>query len=250
VRETKWQLLDPRKVRRQRLAVGYSERVLSGILGVSNRVIDRIEGGHDQGNLDVRFIARLAKALACQPAELLQDDDPPTAGDDGDPDACDPTDLAVVGALLASDRTEVNIDVAALSLGWTRDRVLVALLQLGPALARLGQRLSWLGDYSVRLVAAPVCERTESAARRAEIAVNGLDIDSAGMIHLLVVTGRPARLGDWDPMRRNRLVHAGVLDLDHSAATSSHLPIELSADTRYALALDDAALAHRQDRLP
>ena len=241
MRETKRQLLDPHKVRRQRLAVGYSERALSGILGVSNRVVDRIEEGHDQSNLDVRFIVKLSDALACLPAELLRDEEPPTAEDDGDADACDPTDLAVIGALLASDRTEVNIDIAALSLGWTRNRVLVALLQLDPALDRLGQRLSWLGDYSVRLVAAPVCEQAEKAARTTEIAVNGLDIESAGIIHQLVVTGRPARLGDWDPMRRNRLVHAGVLDLDHSAAASSHLPIELSAEARYALALDDEA---------
>jgi hypothetical protein len=248
--DAKRQLLDPRKVRQQRLAVGYSERVLSGILGVSNRVIDRIEGSYDQGNLDVRFIARLSEALACRPIELMQDDDPFAAEGVGEPDMCDPRDLATLGALLASDRTEVNIDLAALSLGWTRDRVLVALHQLGPALASVGQRLSWLGDYSVKVVAAQVCERTEKTARRTDIALNGLDIESAGMVHQLIATGRPARLGDWDPIRRNRLVQAGVLDLDHSAATSSQLPIELSANTRYALALDDDALPSRLDRLP
>jgi transcriptional regulator with XRE-family HTH domain len=239
-------LLDPIEVRRRRLAAGYSERALSGLLGVSNRVIDRIEEGNDQSNLDVRFITKLAEALGCSPAELLAETrgEPPLVEGQGesnetDADMCGGNDPEIVGALLAADRCELHVDIAANALGWTRTRTLVALHDLAATLAPAGQRLSWLGDYSVRLMAAPVIDEIEVAVRTAQIALDGLNVDDAAMIHQLIATGVPARLGDWDRFRRHRLVQAGVLYLDQQAPTSSQLPITLSADARYALGLDE-----------
>lgn len=250
-------IIDPAKVRRYRLAAGYPERILSGVLGVSNRVIDRIEEGCDQSNLDVRFLVDLSAALGCTLADLLLDMTTPGAlqqdladesrgvadreaigSTDEEPDVCADGDVAAMGALLASEPGEVQIDIAALALGWTRNRTLVALHELHERLASVGQRLGWLGDYSVRLLAAPVDKPVETAARRADLATNGIKAPAAQMIHQLIATGVPARLGSWDPMQRNRLINGGVLDFDDTAATSSKLPITLSDEARYALALE------------
>ena len=233
------QLLDPAKVRSYRIAVGYPERVLSGILGVSNRVIDRIENGSDQSHLDLRFVIDLATALGCTPADLLLTHAPDDESCSGDPDVCADSDVAAIGALVAASPGDLHVDIAATALKWTRDRTLVALHHLAEHLARVGQRLSWLGDYSVRILPAETDPDAEAAAHRADLAINGVFRPNAQMIHQLIETGRPGRLGEWNAAWRNRLIAGGVIDFDKTAPTSSMLPIHLSAEARYALALDE-----------
>lgn len=88
-------VLDPDKVRRARLARGYPERALSGILSVSNRVIHRLEHGTDQSELDLRFVAELAAALDCDVADLLAGPPPGTEAPGDAPDASDVVGSAV-----------------------------------------------------------------------------------------------------------------------------------------------------------
>lgn len=62
------------------------------------------------------------------------------------------------------------------------------------------------------------------------------------MVHQLIATGEPSHIGNWNRIRRNRLIKAGVMEIDESAAMSSILPISLSDGVRYALGLDELGL--------
>lgn len=188
-------LLDPVKVRSARLAQGYPERALSGMLGVSNRVIDRLEAGHDQANLDLRFVRDLASALGRDISELLAADVPEALED---PDAVDAGDVARIGAVLAADGGHVQIDVATQALRWTRARTLVALHSLDEGLRPVGQRLAWLGDHSVVLTAGPVDDAVSTTVQRRDVSLFGLDVAESRLLHQLLATGVPARIGDWD----------------------------------------------------
>lgn len=232
-------VLDPAKVRAARLARGYPERVLSGILGVSNRVIDRLEEGCDQAHLDLRFVHELATALGRDVADLLPDTPPGPDQESRPDDRVEAGDVEKVGALLASDGGQVHIDIAAQALGWSRARTLVALHNLEGRLRPTGQRLAWLDELSVSLAAAPIDGAVPAAVTRRDITIFGLNLEQTRMLHQLIVTGTPARIGDWDARHRQGLVNAGFLDLDMSSPTSSVLPMTLSAEATFSLVLDD-----------
>ncbi len=237
------QLLDPAKVRSYRIAVGYPERTLAGVLGVSNRVIDRIENGSDQSHLDFRFVLDLANALGCKPADLIMAHAPTDEHCTEDPDMCTDADVARIGALVAASPDDFNVDAAATALHWSRDRALVALHHLNRHLATVGQRLAWLGDHSVRILPAESDPDLKAAAARANLATNGIDMPAAKMIHQIIHTGQAGRIGEWGRLWRARLVDSGIFDLDNTRPTASRLPIRLSAEARYALALDEAGEA-------
>lgn len=234
-------ILDPAKVRAARLALGYPERLLSGALGVSNRVIDRIEEGADQSNLDLRFLRDLCGILGCTIHDLLVDPEAQveTSEEDENADVIHETDVETVGALLAADGGTLHVDMAARVLGWTRNRTLVALHRVEARLRPAGQRLAWLDDMSVTLAAGPTPEGVTAKVRRRDVSVYGITSDTAKLLHQLIATGTAARIGDWDPKQRQQLINAGLVELDHNHATSSVLPVELSDDLRYALGLDE-----------
>lgn len=48
----------------------------------------------------------------------------------------------------------------------------------------------------------------------------------------------PARIGEWGPKARQRPVNAGLLHLDMTSPASSLLPVILTDEARYALALE------------
>jgi hypothetical protein len=137
-------------------------------------------------------------------------------------------------------RRRVVIDVAVQAFGWTRARTLPVLHRLEENLPPVGQRIAWLGDHTVSLAAAPVDEGVAVTVRRSDVGHYGLDATDAMMLHQLITTGVPARNGSWDRKKRSRLVRAGLLDIDEEAAATDTMPIRLSAEARWALALDDA----------
>lgn len=230
-------MLDPAKVRSRRIDAGYTERTLSGFLGVSNRVIDRLEEGRDQSHLDVRLITKLAEALAVTVAELLVEE--PDTVLDTDQDECQPDDVALIGALVARTTNDLYIDLTADALNWTRPRTIRALHDLDRKLTQVGQRLSWLGDYSVRRCTQQIGPDLAETVGSRHVMLAGLNITEAKMLHQLIATGTTARIGDWDRWDRRRLLDANIVTLNEQAPTSSVIPVALSDNTRFALALDD-----------
>jgi transcriptional regulator with XRE-family HTH domain len=104
------------------------ERRLASAIGVDPLTVKRLEAGADAGDLPLRVVERLARALAAPVGQLIRQDD---ASDDG-------VDLtaAVGAALLVHGRTTITTLAAALEA--TVDDVSAAGTELGTQLAGAG----------------------------------------------------------------------------------------------------------------
>jgi transcriptional regulator with XRE-family HTH domain len=121
-------VIDPDALRRLRTDRGLSQRRLATAIGVDPLTVKRLEDGADAGDLPLRVVERLARALAAPVAELLRQDD-------GSDDAVDLT-AAVGAALLAHGRT--TITTLAAGLDATVDAVSAAVSALSTRLAAAG----------------------------------------------------------------------------------------------------------------
>lgn len=201
-------ILDGDFVRSRRVLLGLSQRALAGALGVTPRVIWRIEHGMRQNELDVSFIVDLADALAVTPGQLLVSHQPVPRGVPGD--RVDPADVSAVGGLLIGAGDWVLVDGIAEALGWTLGRTLLALDELGQRATAIGQRLAWLSDREVCL-----CGDVDDELELGEVTARGVDTwgltDEEAYLLFVAANG-----GDKIRQRRSlvavrRLIRAGML---------------------------------------
>jgi hypothetical protein len=148
-------------------------------------------------------------------------------------------DVETVGALLAAAATRVPVDELAAALDWTLERTLAALDGLAGQLRRCGQRLQWVADVDVQVVAAadpgPLDHVSESMVR-----VRGLNIEEAAELDALLTGVNRARR-NGPQVHIPRVVGAGLVsvvasvDMEHARHN-----LELTDAARFNLCLDDA----------
>lgn len=232
-------VLDGEVVRSRRVLLGLSQRALAAALGVTPRVIWRIEHGMRQNELDVSFIVDLSDSLAVTPAQLLLTHETTRRVDPGD--QVDANDVRAVGAVLVGAGDWVLVDGVADALSWTRGRTLVALDDLGRRAMPLGQRVAWLSDREVCLCGDTDNEPELAHVTSRDVKTWGLDDDEA---YLLFVA---ANGGDKIRQRRSltavrRLVRAGLLTAAPIPDGKQDDDPRITDQARFNLCLDELGL--------
>ncbi|MGK5111667.1 helix-turn-helix domain-containing protein [Geodermatophilus sp. CPCC 205506] len=140
-------MIDPHAVRRLRTDRGLSQRRLAAAIGVDPLTVKRLEDGADAGDLPLRVVERLARALAAPVGQLLRHDE---ATDDG----ADLT-AAVGAALVTHGRT--TLTTLATALDATLDDVSAAVTALNVQLSAAGMSVARHHDdvWLVPLVRTP-----------------------------------------------------------------------------------------------
>lgn len=203
-------ILDPAKVRQARIRQGWAEYTLSNALGVSTRVIDRIEHGQDQCYLSLLFVRDLASTLGVSVAELILDTAQDPTADTPD-DTISSDDVRTVGALLSCQIAAVAVDALADTLHWTIERTLIALHELEDLLPPAGQRLVWLLDTHVQISPADHHQAAAGLSRR-NLYDRGIDQAQARLIARLATIGPAHRLGDIDRLSLRELEQSGLVE--------------------------------------
>lgn len=226
------EVLDRAWIRQRRLTLGMEQGQLAELMSLtSGESIRRLERDSNQAQFTLAQVSLLADALGASVGEML------TADERSDTGPAD--DIEAVGALLAAAATRVPVDELATALDWTLDRTLAALDGLTDQLQRCGQRLQWVADVDVQVVAAadpgPLDHLSESMVR-----VRGLNIEEAAELEALMKGVKRARR-HGPQVHIPRLVGAGLVsvvpsvDMDHARHN-----LELTDAARFNLCLDDA----------
>lgn len=145
--------LDGDAIRLARLDLGLSQRSLAKAVGLSTKSMSDVETGHPGAAQDTLLpLQRLVDTLGVPLGQLIADDTPAhlTASGARAEDA-GPDDMAALGGLLMSNRTNVATTDLADSLGWTLDRLRLAAAALDHHLRPLGMQVHSLrGGYRLR----------------------------------------------------------------------------------------------------
>lgn len=232
--------IDGYVVRARRIEMELAPSLLARVLGTSGEVINRLERCTvDQGGYQLRFVVQLARVLGfASPAELFAPPAMPTEGD-----LIDADDTSAVGALLAGQKAHVFVETLAEALGWTLARTLFALEQLEQLLVPVGQRLSWVSDLEVRLVAAPVAAAAvRTVSRRGlERGLSRNDVKALAK----VMKGGSVTIDELPKPSMQRLLAADFLrvaeeerDKDASGRTGA---VQLGERARFNLLVDELA---------
>ena len=211
-------LLDAELIRRQRVALGLSEREVAKRLGVTGQVVASLERGRNHDDLPLSLVTTLAGLLAL-PLQVLLTRPAPEATPQAGPtrnghDTGSEADTRVVGALLAAEPTLVPVLTLAQVLGWESDRVLAALEALEPLLEAVGRRLHRLGgDVKVTGDATVVEVSLLTELARRSFARRGMSLSQARLLRrawLGELTG--AEHGNADRVAIGDLMNAGLLE--------------------------------------
>ena len=226
--------LDPAKIRAARIAHSWSRPTIAGALGVSIAVLSGIERGHSQEHLDLGFVRDLAAMLGHTIDELRPDPEP----EPGPPDLPASSDARQVGAVLARLDAPVQIDTLALRLGWTAERLLVALDDLEPLAELSGQRVVWHGANHVSFRPQPVNGDVVDMVAADLLPERGVDLEMAKVLALLTAPGPHDRVAIPPADAVRRLAAAGLVHDDGDG-------IRLTGHALDALVVDAAMLKHR-----
>lgn len=213
------ELLDGEVVRHRRTSAKLSVRALAGVLGVAPEVINRLEAGMRQNDLDVAFLVDLADKIGVTVEQLLLDR-PRRCAATEDPDEIGDGDVREAGAVLAGAADWVQLDDLAEVLGWTIERALVAVDRLTELAPNLGLRMAWAGDREVRFCGDLDAEPEVQKVTAKSITVWGMQLSEAKILGRLATGGRDVRQRRGLHSGR-RLAVAGLLRDDLKGLTDT-----------------------------
>lgn len=233
-------LINTKLITERRMALNMSERALIQATGVSHRLIYSVDP-QPVGDLSIALgagvtlaeLARLARALAITPAELLTSDDPARTG----PPA---TDIAVLLAALM-DGAQVTLtskDDLAHALGWPLERVEHAATQAADHLPALGLTLHHndAGRLGIRARHGVLDPDDQQRLARAKTARTNLRLDEARVLRD-VAHGRFGK--DWRrALRSNQRVCIQALR-KRGLIEDTAQGLRLTATAKYSLLLAD-----------
>lgn len=237
-------LINTQLIAERRVALNMSERALIQATGVSHRLVYSLDAqpGGDQSvalgaSVTLAELARLAKALAVTPAELLQTEDALPAGPPAD-------DIAVLLAALM-DGAQVTLtrqDDLAHALGWPLERVESAACQAAGHLPTLGLTLHRTNALGLGVRARHAVLTTEDQQRlaRAKTVRTNVRLDEARVLRD-VAHAKFAK--DWRrSLRSNQRVCIQAL-FKRGLIEDSSDGLALTPTARYSLLLCDEAPA-------
>jgi transcriptional regulator with XRE-family HTH domain len=208
-------ILDRDLIARRRAELCLSTRKLANQLGVTSPTIASLERGDNHGDLSVRFIVRLAAALAVDVPSLFRD----TERRDTDDDA---NDVAAVGALLFETKVLTPIDVLCDALDWPLERVRSAVRSLEAQLPAVGLRLQRRGgNVAVRRAVEPTGPEQVQELLRLHLLRNGVGLAEARALYRIMKGTLPGELGNADAVALGTLANAGLIELAEAQSKGS-----------------------------
>jgi len=211
----------------RRTELGLTQRALARILGVSSPTVARLEAGSGHADMTLRFVERLACALAVSPQALLAVD----AAHRADSTRGDPAKLC---ALLADAGVLIRTTELATALGWELARVNRAVESLAAQLEGSGQQLHKLpgGQVSLRADPSVLSRHQREASLVASLSARGLSRPAAQLLHLLTEGPVPAAAG---PGANKQVARAVLLKAGLAETVDGRL--ELTDAARFNLGL-------------
>lgn len=195
---------EPDELRRRRLELGLTRRELARRAAVDLSVIEDAEA-HGIAIYD-HTASLLAGALGIDTSQVPQ------------PPRSPPSDVEMLGALLADLGTPIATQTIAAALAWAPDRVRAGVAQLRHELQRLGQTVTLSPGDQLGLAPFASCISDE---QRAAAHQEALTIDDATAHVLLAVLRGRRDERSWNKLDDNEraiamhLVAAGAINEDH-----------------------------------
>lgn len=233
-------LINTRLITERRMALNMSERALIQATGVSHRLIYEVDS-EPGGDLSIALgagvtlaeLARLARALAVNPGDLLTTDDPAPAGPP-------PADVAVLlAALMDGARvTLTSRDDLAHALGWPLERVEDAATQAAGHLPALGLTLhhNHAGTLGIRARHGVLDSDGQQRLARAKTLRTNVRLDEARVLRD-VARGQFAK-GWRRALRSNQRICIQALR-KRGLIEDTPQGLQLTAATKYSLLLAD-----------
>jgi hypothetical protein len=224
--------LNSELVRERRRDLGYSQRMLSRAVAMTDGVGRRIEQTDDHHDVTLGELDRLADVLKLDALDLL------VLPDEAHRDCSEPVLVARLGSLLA--RAELSIPTASLAsaLGASAQSISTALSALDEALRPIGLRVAVLED-SAQLVSSDcdgVDARTFRTLVRRAKARSHLSRAEAKLLYRVMMgslTAKQASISNDGRVSLRKLVKAGMIE----AAVTDTGPLRLSPDVAASLLL-------------
>lgn len=228
-------LLNTDLIRDRRLELGLSERKLAAVTGLGQAVIRGLEAGTNHKDLTLGDLHRLADALALDAQHLLAATSATeAAAGPATRDAHLDQHVTQVGALLFDVDRLIPVESLALTTGLTLDQTHEVLAELDRRLRAVGLLLHRLNNaVKIWRTSDAVSRETLQATWRAHLARRGLDIGQVTLLQQVRRGRRSKTLTNDQQVTAAQLVNAGILDRTSAGG------VDLSADVRYSLLLDD-----------
>lgn len=228
-------LLNTDLIRDRRLELGLSERKLAAVTGLGQAVIRGLEAGTNHKDLTLGDLHRLADALALDAQHLLAATSATeAAAGPATRDAHLDQHVTQVGALLFDVDRLIPVESLALTTGLTLDQTHEVLAELDRRLRAVGLLLHRLNNaVKIWRTSDAVSRETLQATWRAHLARRGLDIGQVTLLQQVRRGRRTKTLTNDQQVTAAQLVNAGILDRTSAGG------VDLSADVRYSLLLDD-----------
>lgn len=228
-------------IKRRRAELGMSSRALASATGTTLSGLRTLETGAHQGGLSLGFLDRLARALACDLADLIAA--PATASapagtadgtatgnsddDDGDGGGA-AGDAARLGTVLRA--SDVLTPIAALAdiTDWPLARVTVALAELETRLPTVGLVLHRLGNRVAIRGAADIDGDLVAAAVRSHLNRDGLDLGEARVLRRILDGDVPRQPTNGEQVALAVLTNAGLVVADGPTGWRAHPDVAFS----------------------
>lgn len=130
-------LLDGDLIRRRRAELGLSSRAIASQLGVTGSVVTRLEAGDNHQDVTLGLVAKLARLLGVDIADLLATDER-VVDDERDLDGA----VAAIGSMLLEARIETPGAALRDSLGLSQSVLREAIDELDHRLRGVGMRVA------------------------------------------------------------------------------------------------------------
>ena len=238
-------LVDTARLQQRRLEIGMTARRLENLLGVGGTWIHSVETGRNHASITLGELNRLATELGLSLVDLLADgpaDPAPLPADHPQALRADATQLGRILVDLSHQTPPSRICAA---LGWTAQRLDMALDVLERQLPLVGQRLV-RGVNGVQIARDGQVEVATAELASARISDKGIDPTQANVMGAVAACRLDARnttRGVMTNAKRtalDELVNAGLIIRPAIARGSSYT---LNPRVRSSLLLDDATQA-------
>lgn len=217
-------------IKRRRAELGLSTRALASATGTTASGLRALERDVNQGGVTLGFLARLARALSCELADLFARTGTEPASDEA------PTDPRGDGARLGTvlHTTGVLTPIAALVeiTGWPLERVTAALEHLEGDLGRVGLVLHRLGNRVTIRARADVDGELVAAAVRSHLNRDGLDLGEARLLRRILNGDLPRQPTNGEQVALGVLVNARLVTADGQGGWKAHPDVVFSLSSQ------------------
>lgn len=213
-------LLNTAFIKRRRVELGLSNRVLAAAVGITSSGLLAFEEDASQGDITLAMLERLSTALACDVRDLIatpEADEPDRDeehGDEGDVERDPAADAAALGMVLYASSTLTPVAALAEITGWTRRHVKATLDVLEERLAVAGLALHRLENRVAVRGAGDVDGDLVATAVRAHLNRDGLNLTEMRLLRRILDGDTPPQPTNSEQVALGVLANARLIEPD------------------------------------